>query len=153
MNGRSVETTFFWFIENYSYSWHKFGEYLRSPSFSAYDPENTSWWIALYPRGQRYVSRGYISLFLARNPTDEGQENVSVKFELSILAADGSIIHSETKKETFENNDTSGFEEFLPIDSFYKDILTVRCRLWKGDGKTQESAPICARNYIAIKNH
>ncbi|CAL1299504.1 unnamed protein product [Larinioides sclopetarius] len=92
-NGKK-EYTFFWLIENYSYSWHKNGEKLISPPFTAEGLEGTAWDLGLYPRGLRDEYKGYVSLFLNRSATDEGPESYSIAYELAVLAADGSLLRS-----------------------------------------------------------
>ncbi|GBN51238.1 hypothetical protein AVEN_14055-1 [Araneus ventricosus] len=89
MNSERKEFTFFWFIENYSYCWHKNGEALISPNFSADGLEGTAWNLHLYPRGARDEDKGHTSLMLNRSESDEGPDSATIKLKMSALAAKG----------------------------------------------------------------
>ncbi|GBO21425.1 Speckle-type POZ protein B [Araneus ventricosus] len=140
-SGRKV-FTFFWFIENYSYNWHKHGEKLFSPSFTADGLEGT-YNLQLYPRGVTEVFNNLVSLDLERSASNEGSENALISYELSILAADQYERFTLLKIDEILSGRRA---DFLP-----EDILTVRCKIMKGQGKVHEVAPICARTRIGIE--
>ncbi|GBN57154.1 Speckle-type POZ protein-like [Araneus ventricosus] len=157
MNNGRKEYTFFWFIENYSYCWQKNGEALVSPNFTADGLQGSVWVIQLYPRGLGNEYRYFISLSLNRSKADDGPEDTSLKYEMSVLAADGSDVHSLEYAYTFKRGEGRAWGEFLRLDeklwrrSFPQDILTVRCKIWKGEGNVHEVARICARTRIGIE--
>ncbi|GBN74160.1 Speckle-type POZ protein [Araneus ventricosus] len=160
-NGRS-EYCFFWFLENYSYCWHKNGEKLVSPNFTIDDLDGTIWELQLYPRGIHDEGEGHISLFLNRSKQDGGPENVSIKYELSFRAADGSDhCHGEIEHE-FRRGEGYGYRKFLKMDKILlrrksdylpEDILTVRCKIWKGEGNILNIGQSSARSRIRVEKN
>ncbi|GBM43561.1 TD and POZ domain-containing protein 4 [Araneus ventricosus] len=162
MNNGRKEYTFFWFIENYSYCYHKNGKKLLSPNFTVDKLEDTTWALELYPRGDEDKEEGYISLFLYRSQQDDGPENVSIKYELSFRAADGSAYcHGEIEHE-FERGEGYGYGQFLKMDEillqkksdyFPEDTLAVRCMIWKGEGKVENIGQSSARTRIRIEKN
>ncbi|GBN14650.1 Speckle-type POZ protein [Araneus ventricosus] len=160
MNNASPECLFLWFIENYSFCTHKNGESLVSPEFTANSLEGAVWCLSLYPRGYKEESKGYISLYLTRRETDDGPGQFPLKFELSILLADGSDLQSGTVEYTFEKGNGFGCHQFLKREEVLlrrkavclpQNILSVRCKIWKNEGKTEPVAQICARTRLGIK--
>ncbi|CAL1281783.1 unnamed protein product [Larinioides sclopetarius] len=154
-NGRQ-EITILWHIENYSFCKQETGEALLSPDFESQGLEGTSWFLRLCPRGETDENKGFISLFLLRG-ADNGPEYVSVKFELSVLAEDGSALSSKEYDHSFYGGDLHGSHNFFKMDeSLYlrklpRDVLTVRCRMWRGEGEVQREAPICVRTCIGVE--
>ncbi|GBN88854.1 Speckle-type POZ protein B [Araneus ventricosus] len=160
MNSGRKEYTFFWCIENYSFCWHEIGEKLVSPPFTADGLEGTAWNLQLYPRGGSPVLNGVISLYLERSASDEGPEKALIKYELSFLAACGSPRYSVEFDRVFKRGVGYEWYTFLKIDEMLlgrraeflpEDILTVRCKIWKGQGNIHKMAPICARTRIGIE--
>ncbi|GBN58366.1 Speckle-type POZ protein [Araneus ventricosus] len=160
-NGRS-EYVFFWFIENYSYCWHKNGEELDSPNFTIDELQGTIWNLQLHPRGMRDEDEGHISLFLYRSKQDDGPEDVSIKYELSFIAADGSTFCCEKTEYEFKRGDGCGCGKFLKMDKILlrrnsdylpEDILTVRCKIWKGEGNIQNIGQSSARSRIRVEKN
>ncbi|GBO44653.1 hypothetical protein AVEN_53545-1 [Araneus ventricosus] len=96
--------------------------------------------------------KGYITLYFGRNPVDDGPEEISLNFELSVLASDRSSHRSSESKFAFKNNFGFLWTKFVKMDDVSQDILTMRCRIWKGEGKVHKFAPICARTRIAVEN-
>ncbi|GBN85799.1 hypothetical protein AVEN_213522-1 [Araneus ventricosus] len=114
----------------------------------------------LYLREDGEEVKGYISLYLHRSPEDDGPENFPLKYEMSILAADGSTLVSTEFKYTFKRGILYGLMRFVQIDEVFKrrradylqqDILTVRCKLWKSEGNLQQATQISARTRIRIE--
>ncbi|GBN80412.1 Speckle-type POZ protein [Araneus ventricosus] len=160
MNTEKNGHTITWFVENYSYCWHKNRELLYSPYFTADGLEGTAWLLRLYPRGDREKVKGYISLRLYRSSDDDGPENFPLTYEMSILAADGSTLVSTELRYTFKRGISYGLMRFLQIDEVLlrrksdylpQDILTVRCKLWKSEGNLQQVTQISARTRIGIE--
>ncbi|CAL1288945.1 unnamed protein product [Larinioides sclopetarius] len=142
-NGKK-EYTFFWLIENYSYCWQKNGEGLISLPFIAEGLEGTVWTLHLYPKGASDENKGHVSLSLYRSATDDGPESYSIACELAVLAANGSLLRSVTYEYVFVKGIGHGWGAFLEIDEIFlrrkaddlpHDILSVRCKIWKGKGK------------------
>ncbi|GBN87733.1 Speckle-type POZ protein [Araneus ventricosus] len=151
------EYTFLWFIENYSYCWHKNGEKLVSPVFTTDGLGATAWNVELYPRGLGDYNRGNISVYLYRNE-DDGPDFLIVNWHISFVAKNGSSLFLRECASYFSKKFKDGWS--LAMDDVLlkratnylpKDILTVRCKLWSGDGDV-EIAPICARTRIGIEH-
>ncbi|CAL1294873.1 unnamed protein product [Larinioides sclopetarius] len=154
-NGRQ-EVTYIWNIENYSYCIHEKGKALLSPVFRPGGRKGTPCRLDLYPRGSPGAEEGFISLFLVREG-DNGPEYVSVKFELSVLAEDGSALSSKKYDLSFGRFHSRGSVDFLKMDksiylkNFPRDVLTVRCKMRTGEGEVHRVAPICVRTCIGVE--
>ncbi|CAL1297373.1 unnamed protein product, partial [Larinioides sclopetarius] len=112
--------------------------------------------LRVFPRGMKENHEDFISLFLYR-AEGVGPEFVSVKFELSILAEDGSVLSSKEYKNSFERRECWGSGKFLKIDeslylrNFSRDVMTVSCKMWRGEGEVHRVAPICFRTLIEVE--
>ncbi|CAL1281779.1 unnamed protein product [Larinioides sclopetarius] len=154
-NGRQ-EVTILWYIQNYSFCSHEKGKALVSPDFKPEGQEGTFWSLSLYPREATDEHKGFISLYLARGE-DNVPEYVSVKFELSVLSEDGSALSSKEYDHWFEEWHRHGSDDFFKIDksiylkNFPLDVLTVRCKMWTGEGAVHRVAPICVRTCIGVE--
>ncbi|GBN66900.1 TD and POZ domain-containing protein 5 [Araneus ventricosus] len=159
MNNNKKEYTFLWFIENYSYCWHKNGEKLVSPVFTAKELQRTAWTLWLFPRGKYEKDNGTISIYLNRNE-DDGPDVFTVNYHLSIVAEDGSTAFSRKYASNFLKKEHWGWlclemdemlsrrkAEYLP-----KDILTVCCKLSNGKENADKVAPIYGRTRIGIEH-
>ncbi|GBN07959.1 Protein roadkill [Araneus ventricosus] len=161
MNNERKEYIFNWFIENYSFCWHRNGERLDSSDFTADGLEGTVLFQAMYPRGYREEDKGCISFCLYRSRMDNGPENFPLKYELSVLAADGSTLLSVEYEQTFKKGGCGWVvPKFLQIDEVLlrrkadylpQDTLSLRCKMWKGEGTSQRVTQICARTCIGIQ--
>ncbi|KAF8777719.1 TD and POZ domain-containing protein 5 [Argiope bruennichi] len=160
MSSGRKEYTFLWNIENYSCCWHKNGEKLSSPEFSPDGLGGTSWSLNLWPRGNSYKSRRYISLFLVRSEHDAGPENFDLKFELSILTADESGISSKIYECRYQKGSIWGWPCFLKRETVLlhrkteylpQDTLIVRCKMWKDKGSITELEYCSARTRIGFE--
>ncbi|GBM36940.1 Speckle-type POZ protein [Araneus ventricosus] len=141
------EFIFIWNIENISYSWHKIGESIISPSFTAGPIHNSVWTLQLYPRGE--FDTDYFSLYLGRG-VDFGPVNLSINFEFSCISSENLPLNSYTFTEADVSfSMTSGFghprfvrchEVFIKRKDLYlpRDVLTLRCRMWKDEGIVKE---------------
>ncbi|CAL1283580.1 unnamed protein product [Larinioides sclopetarius] len=160
MNDGRAECTFLWRIENYSYCWHKNGDGLVSPEFTVDSFEGTVWAINLYPRGDGQDAEGYISLYLTRcKKIDDVPVDFSVKYELSVPAADG-LSSRFDGEATFAKGIGYGCRKFLKRDEALlhreadllpQDTLSVRCKMWRGEGSVREATEITARTRIGIE--
>ncbi|GBN07953.1 TD and POZ domain-containing protein 5 [Araneus ventricosus] len=160
MTGVRKEYKFMWFIENYSYCCHEHREKLVCPEFTADGLEGTAWILSVYPRGSKEEDKGYISLFLNRSGVDDGPENISLDYELSVLAADGSALFSKKCRNTFKLRGGYGCPKFIPVDDVLlrrkgdylpQDSLRVCCKMWKGEGDIQKVGQCTARTRIGIE--
>ncbi|CAL1281782.1 unnamed protein product [Larinioides sclopetarius] len=153
-NGRQ-EITILWHIENYSFCRKEKLEALLSPEFKPEGLEGTSWFLCLFPKGARDEHKSFISLYLYRR--DNGPEYVSVKFELWVLSEDGSALSSKEYDHSFGRCRWHGSDDFFKIDksiylkNFPRDVLTVRCKMWTGEGAVHRVAPICVRTCIGVE--
>ncbi|GFR05691.1 tdpoz2 [Trichonephila clavata] len=115
--------TFTWSIENFSYSWQKNGECILSPVFIVDTMGKTKWRLKLYPKGYRKKTKSFISIYLARESASKELSYHFIKFDLSFLAADGSVLVSEDiTKNMF------GVEKCWGTDGFVKhdEVLKIR---------------------------
>ncbi|GFU46566.1 TD and POZ domain-containing protein 5 [Nephila pilipes] len=144
-----------WTIEQYSYCWHKKGEELASPVFTATLMGNTKWKLILYPFGKE--NGNYVSYFLHREE-DEGPDSIVINYNLEILRMDRSVLKEYyAAKKVFEQNDNWGIDEFeerikilkLESDRFLpQNTLTVRCRMGRCGNRNTELVHICAKTVI-----
>ncbi|CAL1300934.1 unnamed protein product [Larinioides sclopetarius] len=144
MESGKKEYTFFWFIENYSCCWQQNGEKLTSPPFHADGVEGTVWELWLYPRGDEEEEKGHVSLYLYRSAADDGPQTASITYKLAVLGADESILRSVQYDAVFKKGRSWGCGKILEMDEIFlgrkadylpHDILTVRCKIRKGEGK------------------
>ncbi|GBL83297.1 hypothetical protein AVEN_186895-1 [Araneus ventricosus] len=140
MNDGREEYAFTWFIENYTYCSYKNGENFWSPDFTTDDLEGTVWCLRLYPRGHSDEDKGNHSLYLFRRDDVDGPENFPLKYELSVLAADGATLHSRQLEYTFKKRVYYGYHQFLQMNEillrdktayFPEDNLKLRCKIWR----------------------
>lgn len=158
MSDDKTEYTFWWFIENYSYCWHKVGEKLTSPEFTADGLKGTVWHVSLFPRGEK--EEGIMSLFLNRNSVDDGTEDFQIQYELAILAANGPAVCSSKYDVSFKRGIGYGCTLVLPMNDVLRrkeaylpqDALTVRCKIWIGDKRIQHATVTVARTRIGIEH-
>ncbi|CAL1291861.1 unnamed protein product [Larinioides sclopetarius] len=150
-----MEYKYLWFIENYSCSYRiaENGEALTSPKFTIDGLEGTAWDLLLYPKGCRKDYNGNVSLFL-RRCEDNGPKDFFIKFQLSMLAVDGSTLHSKNFSCKLKTGISQGLNMFLQTDEIHlrrkneylpKDTLIVCCKMWKGEGEVQNVGQISAR--------
>ncbi|CAL1281776.1 unnamed protein product [Larinioides sclopetarius] len=156
MDSGGQGVTILWYIENYSFCSYEKGETLPSPDLKPDGLEGTSWFLGLFPRGATDGHKDFVSLYLRRG-IDNGPAYVSVKFELSILAEDGSVLSSKEYDHSFGRWYQHGSGDFLKMDellylrNFPRDVLTVRCKMWRGEGEFHGVAPICFRTCIGVE--
>ncbi|GFY68312.1 hypothetical protein TNIN_219511 [Trichonephila inaurata madagascariensis] len=152
--------SFTWVIENFSFYWQKIGENILSPAFTVDTIESTKWKLVLFPEGIFSVKNDSISFFLRREEDSKGSSHITIFFELSFLAADGSVLKSSSITEySFARGKDFGFPEILKKELLRsqrqqflpEDILTVRCRIWKKFGQIKEEKQCFARTRIGVE--
>ncbi|CAL1291398.1 unnamed protein product [Larinioides sclopetarius] len=157
MNNRRKECTFLWFIENYSYCLSKNGKSMLSPKFTSEELDGTDWILMLYPKGRCDYSKDHVSLFLGRYANDAGPEDLSVKYELSLLAGDQSSLLSRDFEFTFQKCTSDGAHQLVQTSEIHlqrkaeylpNDTLSVRCKIWKGEGDVLNTEQITVRTRI-----
>ncbi|GBO22029.1 Speckle-type POZ protein [Araneus ventricosus] len=157
MSNKRREYTFFWFIENFSYCWHRKGESLISPVFTANGLEGTAWTLKLHPF-VKHLGEDCIYIRLSRNE-DFGPDLFVMNYNLSIVAENGSAISSKRFTINFPKKFNgcgwsfpNSVENLQQLGYLPKDILTVRCKLWNGEGNADTVAPILGRTRIGIEH-
>ncbi|GIY77810.1 speckle-type POZ protein B [Caerostris extrusa] len=137
--------TFIWTIEHFS---PQTCLSLYSPSFIVESMENTRWYIHLNEVGYRFCC----SLIREGNK-DTGPKSIEIDFEIAVLDDNGSVLISEKghnvfKKELYRTYlfelDDPLWEKWRKVSS--RDILTIRCRMWKTHGQKRvrsTSADMC----------
>ncbi|GFT84280.1 TD and POZ domain-containing protein 3 [Trichonephila clavipes] len=142
--------SFTWAIENFSFCWQKRDEGILSPSFIVDTIERSKWKLMLYPNGnwsKNSCPSDSISFYLRREEDSKGPTDITIFFELSFLAADGSVImSSEILEDFFDRGKSGGSQKYWKKELLESerqkfvphDILTVRCRMWKNFGQMIE---------------
>ncbi|CAL1284118.1 unnamed protein product [Larinioides sclopetarius] len=155
------EFTFIWRVENYSYCWHKIGDFLVSPVFVADLIHKTAWALCLYPRGDE--DELFVGCYLQREVNDEGPSSLSMSYEIACLAADGSVLRlfegnkSERMFESGIGYGTSQFisrsEELTKKRKSYlpQDTLTLSCKMWIVDENISDATQCFARTRIQVE--
>ncbi|GFY55609.1 TD and POZ domain-containing protein 3 [Trichonephila inaurata madagascariensis] len=155
--------SFTWALENFSFCWQKRGERILSPSFIVDTIERSKWKLMLYPNGdwsKNSLPSDSISFNLRREEDSKGPTDITIFFELSFLAADGSaIMSSEISEDFFDRGKDGGSPKFLGKELLQSerqkflphDILTVRCRMWKNFGQMIEERQCFARTRIGVE--
>ncbi|GFR08011.1 speckle-type POZ protein B [Trichonephila clavata] len=152
--------SFTWAIENFSFCWKKKGEGISSPTFIADTIERTKWHLTLYPDGDLSEVKDSISFFLIREEDSKGPTDLTISFELSFIAADGSVLKSSgINVYSFTRGESGGYPEILNKELLLSqrqqflpnDILTVRCRMWKEFGQITEEIQCFARTQIGAE--
>ncbi|GFT35069.1 TD and POZ domain-containing protein 3 [Trichonephila clavipes] len=117
----------------------------------------------LYPNGnwsKNSCPSDSISFYLRREEDSKGPTDITIFFELSFLAADGSVIMpSEILEDFFDRGKSGGSPKILEkklLDTERQkflphDILTVRCRMWKNFGQMIEERQCFARTRIGVE--
>ncbi|GFY68115.1 hypothetical protein TNIN_445451 [Trichonephila inaurata madagascariensis] len=135
-------------------------EGLSSPTFIADTIERTKWKLVLYPDGDLSVKNDPMSFFLRREEDSKGSIDITIFFEFSFLAVDGSVIKSSGIGEhSFVRGKDGGFLEILKKELLKSqrqqflpnDILTARCRMWKKSGQITEEIQCFARTQIGAE--
>ncbi|GFY77743.1 speckle-type POZ protein B [Trichonephila inaurata madagascariensis] len=152
--------TFLWKIENFNYLWLKNSQYIESPVFVVEELEYSEWRLRLYPRGNGYAE--YMEFFLHRKRDDSSKELISVYFEQTFLSENGKILWNSREpqqrlfykgaffkcftairhKEVFFRQKS----EYLPLNT-----LTVRCKIWRCDGKVGVDKYLLAETRVAVQ--
>ncbi|KAF8777218.1 Speckle-type POZ protein like [Argiope bruennichi] len=159
-NNERKEHIITWFIENYSYCCQKNWGKLLSPRFTSEGLEGTVWNLMLLLKEDSEENGYNISLFLDRWKKDDGPEDFLLKFELSILASDESVLVSKQLEYTFRRGIGYGMPQFIKIDEvllyqkahfLINDTLCVRCKIWRGEGEVQSVTQFKAVTRIGIE--
>ncbi|CAL1281808.1 unnamed protein product [Larinioides sclopetarius] len=158
MNSGKMEFSFMWWIENVSYC-HRFpDEAFYSPNFTLEGLNDTSWFLSLHPFERKLGIFG--SIYLQRSSHDAGPDCFPLKFEISVMKIDGSILSSEEQEGKFRKGDESEFLS-LPVGFWFfarrnteylpGDTLGVRCRMWMSGESVQMVRRCTARTRIGIE--
>ncbi|GIY69178.1 speckle-type POZ protein-like B [Caerostris extrusa] len=155
--------TFTWTLENASYCFQKKEQELKSPSFFIHWLEMTKWHLSLYPRGledESYVglclSKERDSLLKYSSSANKGE----IHFEISLLAADSSVLKSSKAKHRFDCLPSFEFSDFETRKKIFveeksnflpKGNLTVRCRMWSTEMNIDENEECFGRTRIGVE--
>ncbi|KAF8771305.1 TD and POZ domain-containing protein 5 [Argiope bruennichi] len=150
---------FEWKIKNFSYCWHRKGDYLESPSFVVDSLDGTKWKLSVFPRG--HTDGNYIGLFLKRDTNCNGPNTaISIEVVLSILSwNDLGPDHVMRNSATLTKGANFGYPSFqkrkdifmLNKDIFLpEDTLVVCCKMWKSDGKSLTIEKCFATTHITV---
>ncbi|KAF8785115.1 Speckle-type POZ protein like [Argiope bruennichi] len=133
------ELIFTWRIENIRLCFQRNGEALTSPTFTVDWLKESSWNLCLYPNGIQ-GENDYISYFITQENKNAPMDDIGVKFELYLLAADGTKVHPEVSEcfLSMKKNDMLGWSRFISQKTLMKEktdylpdeTLTLCCRIW-----------------------
>ncbi|GIX96155.1 TD and POZ domain-containing protein 4 [Caerostris darwini] len=138
--------TYIWTLENSPAL--LFSAPVESPVFQVESVEKTKWCLGIW------TSKDDIYLYVQREKEDNGPDSIGIDFEIALLSVDGSPLIEKIDKKEFKRSEYVKLEEFAKNDEVFakrrkeflpKDILTVRCRMWKSDTKVS-SADLCFAN-------
>ncbi|GBN76330.1 TD and POZ domain-containing protein 4 [Araneus ventricosus] len=128
---RRAHFTYIWKIE----SAPRF-ELVSSPVFTVQSMEMTRWNLCM----RIHSPSKLLALRIQRKEEDGGPESIEVEFELAFLDTDGFSLAKRSGTEHLRKEDYSRFAEISDTDALFdlrgdeffpKDLLTVRCRLWR----------------------
>ncbi|GBN31509.1 Speckle-type POZ protein, partial [Araneus ventricosus] len=144
------EFIFTWRIENFSYSWHREGEVLGSPSFVADTLQNTAWSLKLF-----HSRNDFLSLYLIRGQ-DDGPRDFLFRCEFSCVTVNNLTLTSFSAvsplglrhEASFGRHEIFGHKEDLILP---QDILTLRCRMWKREGDMDKYGQCFGRTRLEIE--
>ncbi|GBO15394.1 Protein maternal effect lethal 26 [Araneus ventricosus] len=150
---------FEWKIKNFSYCWHKKGDFLESPSFVVDSLEGTKWKLSLFPRG--HTDGNYIGLYLKRDPNCNGPNaGMSIEVELSILSWNTfTSDHTMKNSATLTKGANFGYPAFEKRKDIFmlnkhvflpEDTLAIRCKMCKSDGKSLTDEKCSATTHITV---
>ncbi|GBM48179.1 hypothetical protein AVEN_138309-1 [Araneus ventricosus] len=134
------ETILTWRIENAHLCWQKTGEELVSPTFAIDWLNESSWNLCFYPRGIQGED-SYTSYFIAQEKKNDTVANTGAKFELYLLAADGSKVLPENPQGflSMKKHGMWGYSRFISWKTLMDEngsrylpdeTLTLCCRIW-----------------------
>ncbi|GBN06764.1 Speckle-type POZ protein-like B [Araneus ventricosus] len=149
--GRRAHFTCVWAIENI------FALTVgTSPIFTAKSMEMTKWTLRLN------ISPSDIILRVYREEEEDGPEKIAIDYELSFLGTDGLPLIKRTGTYTFFRGRHGGLQNFAKkVDVFARrraeflprDVLTIRCRMWKKGDETPKSDVCFARTRMGMDWH
>ncbi|GBN48621.1 Speckle-type POZ protein [Araneus ventricosus] len=148
---RKAHFTFIWAIENAS---ALLVSEVESPTFMVQSIEKTEWKLEVFD----VLQLNSIELSI-QNEKDSGTDDIEIEFELSFLAADGSILETKVFEKQFLRMDRNWISlilkhndvflqrraEFLP-----NDTLTIRCRMWRTDTEILRPDTCFARTRLGM---
>ncbi|GIX78202.1 uncharacterized protein CDAR_509001 [Caerostris darwini] len=138
--------TFIWTIDNFS---PQTCLNLFSPSFTVESMGNTRWYIDLEEHDEFGCS------LVREGNKDTGPKSIEIDFEIAVLADNGSVLISEKGHDVFKKKPYRTYSYLFELDDplwekwrkvSSRDILTIRCRMWKTHGQKRvrsTSADMC----------
>ncbi|GFT01634.1 speckle-type POZ protein B [Nephila pilipes] len=149
-----------WVIENFSYCWHRKYEEIMSPAFIADTLKKTKWKMILCPKGTSHEKDDFISFYLERQEDSSGPADFIVYFELSFLAADGSVLVQSKSENSFSKDGIWGCEDFVKREEVFQlrrkdflpgDVLTAHCKIWNAVSPVTTDRMCIARTCIGVE--
>ncbi|CAL1275156.1 unnamed protein product [Larinioides sclopetarius] len=153
-HGEAKGYTFQWKIENLSYCWLKKEECIQSPVFTADSLNGTKWSIRLFPKGLK--NDNSVTVFLKREKDYCGPNAIQVKYQITFLDKNGSVLEYKPIWENHFKRECSVFfcvcerEENERNFLLPKDTLTVQCKIWKEEEKPTELDVLSARTIFKV---
>ncbi|KAF8770793.1 TD and POZ domain-containing protein 3 [Argiope bruennichi] len=118
--------------------------------------ERTKWKL----RPDVFISNVFVLLY--RDEHDDGPEKIEIDYELSFLGTDGLPLISRTGTHIFLKGRHSGLQNFATKDEIFssrrteflpRDVLTIRCRMWKKGIETPKPDVCFARTRLGLDRH
>ncbi|GBN50503.1 Speckle-type POZ protein [Araneus ventricosus] len=147
--------TFIWKIKNFNFCSSRV--LIDSPLFFGHVLGGTKWRLYLFPNYSYF--KGRVACYIQREVNDSGPEQFELDYELSFLAGDGSILHSEVFLERLYTNGYMDWKKALHVnkdevflhkkDLFMPDdALTIRCRMWNIQNSISLSERVFAETLV-----
>ncbi|KAF8770794.1 Speckle-type POZ protein like [Argiope bruennichi] len=146
--------TYIWTIENASDLNLK--KLLISPVFTVKLLEMTQWCVGLKICGPN------IHFYVYRVQDSGGPEQIKIYYEFSFLSHDGVPLIMNADTKVFSRGGHSEFPEFVKTDEVFsrrkaeflpKNVLTVRCCIWRKVIETPQPNVCYARTHFGMDHH
>lgn len=134
MDESSCAVEFFWEIDNFCFCDFYSNVVLNSPEFTVRAPVECRWLLYMFPNG--HGDRKYVGIYLKRQ-MDDGPKEITVRFKISLMDADGSLCPDEPSLEKVFTKDCEwGHNEFIERSDIVtgslflpRNALTIVCKL------------------------
>lgn len=138
-NIKTVNFSYIWTINNFSFHNKKNGQIIISPTFLTPGKPDIQWYLGLYPKGLATDSTNFISLYLYLE-TKVQPINISTKIKFSVLNSKKIEMNTKVFYDLYEKQIGYGYPKFLEHsvlsasknDLLPDDTLTIMCKVTAG---------------------
>ncbi|KAF8771281.1 Speckle-type POZ protein like [Argiope bruennichi] len=136
-----------WRIEKVIRNSEKINKF-TSPRFVVNALDKSAWTLKVLREGEKYGASN-IDISLHREMNGTAPTDMEVKYELSLVRKDGSVLRYSVGEYSFRRDKEDGCPSTAKVEEvidtkqdmfFPQDVLTVRCRMWrKGEDMLQDT--------------